>query len=122
MNSLIEAGLNSRSDSDEEAGVGVPMPRGVKTAALAAWEGSVDFLFDDGWSRLEGVNDGESPFRAFLLRSEELLAWLLLVVSWLKLQPEFSYRHFPYIRMFLHRVSLSAQEGERNQRREYGEG
>lgn len=70
----MEAGLNSRSDSEEEAGVGVPMPRGVKIAALAACEGNVDFLLDVGASRLDGVKEGESPLRAFLLRSVELLA------------------------------------------------
>lgn len=57
------------------------MPRGVKMAALAAWEGRVDFLLEVGWSRLDGVKEGESPLRAFLLRSDELLAWLLEVVS-----------------------------------------
>lgn len=76
----MEAGLKSRSDS-EEAGVGVPIPRGVKMAALAAWEGKVDFLLDVGWSRLDGVKEGESPLRAFLLRSVELPAWVLEVVS-----------------------------------------
>lgn len=32
----MEAGLNNRSDSEEEAGVGVLTPLGVKMAALAA--------------------------------------------------------------------------------------
>lgn len=91
----MAAGLNRRSGSEAAGVVGVaaPMPLGVNTAALAAWEGRVDFFV--GWViTLEGVKEGESPLRAFLAASEELLllllpplAWLFLVPSWLKLQP-----------------------------------
>lgn len=77
----MAAGLNKRSGSELAgvAGVAAPMPLGVKTAALAAWEGKVDFFV--GWAiRFEGVKEGESPLRAFFAASELLLLLLLLLL------------------------------------------
>lgn len=77
----MAAGLNRRSGSELAgvAGVVAPTPLGVKTAALAAWDGRVDFFVD--WViRLEGVKEGESPLRALLAASELLLVLLLLLL------------------------------------------
>lgn len=77
----MAAGLNKRSGSELAgvAGVAAPMPLGVKTAALAAWEGREDFFVD--WVvMIEGVKEGESPLRALLAASELMLLLLLLLL------------------------------------------
>ncbi len=43
----------------------VPIPRGVKDGAFAAWDVN-DFLTAAADPRLAGVNDGDSTFKDFL--------------------------------------------------------
>jgi hypothetical protein len=90
-------------------GVAAPEPLGVKTDAFSACAEKVGFLVvgcePDGWKA------GESALKDFLDISEllpPLFAW-----SWLKVQPEFSYRQCPYMVIFLQMVSLFSARGSK---------
>ncbi len=78
VNSLIWAGLKVTAVSASGWGFGVVVPltkpRGVKGAALAAWEDIVDVLAAGTASGVvEGVKAGESTFRDFLFLKNELI-------------------------------------------------